>query len=80
MRPIVVLIIVVFSCTSKKSTTGIVILCEVALGDMYLKRQAESIKKLKSGYHSTKGEGKWQPDPKSAVTMYVFCDENGLLL
>jgi len=62
-----------YCATSKHNTTGIVILCEVALGDMYLKRQAEPIKKLKSGFLSTKGEGRYQPKASTAVTMSDGC-------
>jgi len=40
---------------------------------MYLKRQAESLKKLKSGYLSTKGEGRYQPLASKAKTMSDGC-------
>jgi len=39
----------------------LLILCEVALGSYYLKRQAEMISKLQSQYQSTKGEGQMEP-------------------
>jgi predicted DNA-binding WGR domain protein len=71
--------------TSKKDNIGIMMLCEVALGDMYLKRQAEMIKKLPAGKLSCKGEGVYEPDPKDftktdtgAVVPYGTCQESGL--
>jgi hypothetical protein len=49
--------------------TGILFLCEVALGNMYERMQSEQITKLPDGKHSTKGVGIWQPDPDSHVNM-----------
>ena len=41
----------------------------MALGNMYLKRQAEMISKLDSKYQSTKGEGQYEPNPKESKTL-----------
>ena len=38
------------------------LLCDVALGNMYEARKAEYIEKLPTGFHSTKGLGKTAPD------------------
>lgn len=46
---------------------GLLFLCEVALGNMYERLQAETITQLPSGKHSTKGVGCWQPDPDSHI-------------
>jgi poly [ADP-ribose] polymerase len=54
---------------SKQNPTGILLLCEVALGSMYLKREAEMISKLNPKYQSCKGEGAYEPDPKSSQTL-----------
>ncbi|GAB6020530.1 hypothetical protein CHUAL_003213 [Chamberlinius hualienensis] len=49
---------------TKDNSTGLLLLCEVALGDMYELKDASSITKLPSGKHSTKGLGVTCPDPK----------------
>lgn len=54
--------------TSRTHNTGILLLCEVALGNMYEKKNAEFITKLPSNKHSTKGLGQTAPNPKEAVT------------
>lgn len=46
---------------------GCLLLCEVALGNMYPKESAEMITKLAPQYQSTIGLGKWAPDPKEDV-------------
>lgn len=46
---------------------GILFLCEVALGNMYERLQAENVTRLPDGKHSTKGLGNWQPDTESHV-------------
>ncbi|XP_049866080.1 poly [ADP-ribose] polymerase [Pectinophora gossypiella] len=53
-----------YCCTNKSNPTGIMLLCEVALGDMRECRQSEMITKLPAGQHSTWGIGRTQPDPK----------------
>jgi len=48
---------------------GLLLLCEVALGNMYEKKTSEYVTKLPTGKHSTKGLGKTHPDPsKTHVT------------
>ncbi|XP_055949557.1 poly [ADP-ribose] polymerase 1-like [Argiope bruennichi] len=49
--------------TSKKNNTGLLLLCEVALGDMYERTKAEFVEKLPSKKHSTLGMGMTVPDP-----------------
>lgn len=55
-----------YCCTNPSSSTGLLLLCEVALGDMYEKKEAEYIEKLPKGKHSTKGLGRTEPDPKAS--------------
>jgi poly [ADP-ribose] polymerase len=49
--------------TSRSDPIGIMILCEVALGNMYERQHAEFITDLPPGKHSTKGVGSTAPDP-----------------
>merc|ERR1712025_1406589 len=49
--------------TTRSNNTGLLLLCDVALGNMYEKTQAEYVEKLPTGFHSTKGVGKTGPDP-----------------
>ncbi|CAL1292483.1 unnamed protein product [Larinioides sclopetarius] len=44
-------------------STGLLLLCEVALGNMYKKTHSEYIEKLPDGKHSTLGMGITIPDP-----------------
>lgn len=54
--------------TSRDNNTGILLLCEVALGNENLKLHADYYAaNLPEGKHSTKGEGKIQPDPNNEV-------------
>ena len=53
--------------TNPTNPTGILLLCEVALGDMYERTQADYITKLPDGKHSTKGVGRTAPDPSASV-------------
>jgi predicted DNA-binding WGR domain protein len=46
---------------------GLLFLCEVALGNMYERLQAENVVGLPDGRHSTKGLGSWQPDPEQHI-------------
>lgn len=48
---------------NKSNTTGFVLLCEVALGEMKKCYAAQNIKKLADGTHSVWGVGRTQPDP-----------------
>lgn len=65
-----------FANTSSKSAgymglngkgQGLLFLCEVALGNMYERLQADHIDVLPDGRHSTKGLGIWQPDPEQHI-------------
>jgi poly [ADP-ribose] polymerase len=69
--------------TTSKSNEGMLLLSEVALGDMYERTKAEMITKLPAGKHSTKGAscvhasvrtlftgvGRTVPDPAGARTL-----------
>ncbi|XP_050310535.1 poly [ADP-ribose] polymerase [Anthonomus grandis grandis] len=52
-----------YCCTNMNSPTGLLLLCEVALGNMLECHQAKYIEKLPKGHHSVKGIGKTHPDP-----------------
>lgn len=52
-----------YCSTTKSNNTGLMLLCDVALGNMYERTEADYIEKLPAGYHSTKGLGKTAPDP-----------------
>lgn len=54
--------------TSRQNNTGLMLLSEVALGDMHELKDAEYIKKLPNGKHSTFGIGKTQPNPNGWET------------
>ncbi|KAI5636400.1 poly(ADP-ribose) polymerase catalytic domain-containing protein [Phthorimaea operculella] len=58
-----------YCCTSKANPTGIMLLCEVALGDMKQCHRAEMITKLPPGLHSAWGVGRTQPNPEQARTL-----------
>ena len=49
--------------TSNANPTGLLLLCEVALGDMHECTSAEYITKLPINKHSTKGVGRTAPNP-----------------
>ena len=53
--------------TSTGNPTGLLLLCEVALGDMYERLNAEYVTNLPDGKHSTKGVGRTAPDPKESI-------------
>ena len=56
--------------TSRDNNTGIMLLCEVALGNENPKLHADYYAaNLPDGKHSTKGEGKIQPDPKNETNL-----------
>eukprot|EP01130_Rhizamoeba_saxonica_P018108 TRINITY_DN8972_c0_g1_i1.p1 TRINITY_DN8972_c0_g1~~TRINITY_DN8972_c0_g1_i1.p1 ORF type:complete len:639 (-),score=126.74 TRINITY_DN8972_c0_g1_i1:61-1977(-) len=48
---------------TRSNPFGILLLCNVALGEMYEKKEAEFIEKLPKGYDSTFGVGRTIPDP-----------------
>ncbi|KAL5288318.1 PARP1 family protein [Megaselia abdita] len=54
--------------TSKQNNTGLMLLSEVALGDMYELNEAKYITKLPKDKHSTFGIGKTQPNPEGWET------------
>lgn len=51
---------------TNKDPRGLLLLCEVALGNMYECKQAEYVTKLPAGKHSTKGVGKTSPNPSKS--------------
>merc|ERR1719431_2179929 len=53
-----------YCSTNRTNNTGLLMLCEVALGNMYERTKAEYVEKLEPGLHSTKGVGKTEPDPQ----------------
>jgi len=53
----------------KTNDTGILLLCDVALGNCYEKLNAEYITKLPAGYHSTHGVGQYTPAKREYVTL-----------
>lgn len=55
--------------------TGVILLCEVALGSQYQRKHSEYVTKLGDGYHSTWGVGEWTPSVKETVV----CDD-GLII
>ncbi|KAL9650365.1 hypothetical protein ABK040_016432 [Willaertia magna] len=60
--------------TSLEANVGVLLLCEVALGNMYERLQADYIEKLPKGYHSCFGHGKTEPDD----SMAKFVDDGKL--
>ncbi|KAK8396602.1 hypothetical protein O3P69_004942 [Scylla paramamosain] len=56
-----------YCCTSKSNSTGLILLCEVALSNMYERLGAEYVEKLPANKHSTKGLGRTCPDPKATI-------------
>lgn len=59
--------------TNKNNPTGLMLLCEVALGNMYELKNSEYITKLPAGKHSTIGLGRTRPDPSE-----YYVDEHGV--
>ncbi|XP_071441476.1 poly [ADP-ribose] polymerase [Hetaerina americana] len=54
-----------YCCTSSTNSTGILLLCEVALGNMMEKTSAQFVEKLPKNVHSVKGVGMTQPNPEA---------------
>lgn len=52
-----------YCSTNKTNNTALLMLCQVALGNMYERFGADYIEKLPAGFHSCKGVGKTEPDP-----------------
>ena len=55
-----------YCCTSRLNSTGLMLLSEVALGDMMECKQAKYVTKLPNDKHSVKGCGKTYPNPNEA--------------
>ncbi|XP_034943487.1 poly [ADP-ribose] polymerase [Chelonus insularis] len=58
-----------YCCTDAQNSTGLLLLCEVALGNMYERVRADYIEKLPKGKHSTFGKGQTCPDPKQTCKL-----------
>ncbi|KAK7576565.1 hypothetical protein V9T40_012851 [Parthenolecanium corni] len=58
-----------YCLTSPANNTGLLLLCEVALGDCHELMHAQNIVKPPPGKHSVKGLGKTYPDPAQSVVM-----------
>ncbi|OXU23091.1 hypothetical protein TSAR_015014 [Trichomalopsis sarcophagae] len=58
-----------YCCTNSQNSTGLLLLCDVALGNMYERYNADYIEKLPHGKHSTWGRGKTMPDPEKSVKL-----------
>lgn len=58
-----------YCCTNTQSPTGLLLLCEVALGNMYERYEADYIQSLPKDKHSTFGRGQTQPDPNVVYKM-----------
>ncbi|KAG5892238.1 hypothetical protein JTB14_014609 [Gonioctena quinquepunctata] len=52
-----------YCCSNTLNPKGLLLLCDVALGNEYERKKAEMITKLPKGMHSCKGLGKTHPDP-----------------
>ncbi|GAU93583.1 hypothetical protein RvY_05505 [Ramazzottius varieornatus] len=57
-----------YCATSPTSPTGLMLLSDVALGNMYERTAAKSITRLPKDFHSVKGCGRTEPDPKQTIT------------
>ncbi|XP_054569063.1 poly [ADP-ribose] polymerase 1 [Eptesicus fuscus] len=55
--------------TSQGDPVGLILLGEVALGNMYELKHALHVSKLPKGKHSVKGLGKTTPDPSASITL-----------
>ncbi|KAI0984775.1 hypothetical protein GJ496_007289 [Pomphorhynchus laevis] len=58
-----------YCLTNQENPVGLMLLCEVALGNMYELTNAKYIKKLPDGKHSTKGIGRTMPNPEEHQVM-----------
>lgn len=61
--------------TTSEKTTGVLMLCEVALGNMKEYKSAHYVDGLPKPYISTKGVGQYMPDPKGD-----YVDRNGCVM
>lgn len=55
-----------YCCTSQQNSTGLMMLSEVALGDMMECKAANYVTELPKGKHSCFGHGRTMPDPKES--------------
>ncbi|XP_041832319.1 poly [ADP-ribose] polymerase 1 [Melanotaenia boesemani] len=55
--------------TSQSDPVGLILLAEVALGNMHELKKASHITKLPKGKHSVKGLGRTAPDPSATFTL-----------
>lgn len=55
-----------YCCTSQQNSTGLMMLSEVALGDMMECTAAKYVTQLPKGKHSCFGHGRTMPDPKES--------------
>ncbi|ALC45395.1 Parp, partial [Drosophila busckii] len=55
-----------YCCTSQQNSTGLMLLSEVALGDMMEFTAAKYVEKLPKDKHSCFGRGRTMPDPKES--------------
>ncbi|KAH8362007.1 hypothetical protein KR084_000200 [Drosophila pseudotakahashii] len=55
-----------YCCTSQQNSTGLMLLSEVALGDMMECTAAKYVTKLPKDKHSCFGQGRTMPDPKKS--------------
>jgi len=63
-----------FQCfTSTANNVGFLLLCEVALGEMNLLKNAQYMDKAPGSCLSTKGLGTTGPDPQGTVTLDNGC-------
>ncbi|CAG7724082.1 unnamed protein product [Allacma fusca] len=59
-----------YCCTSRDNNVGLLLLCEVALGDMHeLKDSKDTLLKAPRGKNSVKGVGKTEPDPSEVFEL-----------
>lgn len=58
-----------YCATSPQNNTGLLLLCDVALGDMYELNNAKFVEKLPKGKHSCKGVGSTQPNMAESVPL-----------
>ncbi|EDV98556.1 poly [ADP-ribose] polymerase [Drosophila grimshawi] len=56
-----------YCCTSQHNSTGLMLLSEVALGDMMECTASKYVEKLPKGKHSCFGHGRTMPDPKGSL-------------
>lgn len=62
-----------YCSTSREHNTGLMALCEVALGDMSQLKRAKYVTKLPTGCQSTMGVGRYHPTPQGTWTMGNGC-------